>query len=97
MVVQLLRALWHTSTGLQLRGDLPIVGVSGTVQRIAVHTSAHGRCQAKTGTLNYVTNLAGYCKSHRGHSLAFALFLDGPSNSRGTELLGRMVAAIARY
>jgi D-alanyl-D-alanine carboxypeptidase/D-alanyl-D-alanine-endopeptidase (penicillin-binding protein 4) len=96
-VVDLLRELWPTPNGRLLRRDLAVVGVSGTVQHLAVHTPAHGRCQAKTGTLNYVTNLAGYCDSHGGHTLAFALFLDGPSNARSTQLLGRMVAAIARY
>jgi D-alanyl-D-alanine carboxypeptidase len=44
-----------------------------------------------------VTNLAGYCHSRGGHVTAFALFLDGPSNSDGMRLLGRMVAAIAGY
>jgi len=96
-VVDLLRRLWRTPTGALLRRDLAVVGVSGTVQQLAVHTPAHGRCQAKTGTLNYVTNLAGYCEALGGHTLAFALFLDGPSNWRGGQLLGRMIAAIARY
>jgi serine-type D-Ala-D-Ala carboxypeptidase/endopeptidase (penicillin-binding protein 4) len=96
-VVDLLRALWTTPTGAQLRDALPLVGVSGTVRLIGAATPAHGRCIAKTGTLNYVTNLAGYCRSRGGHVLAFALFLDGPDNTRGMLLLGRMVGAIARY
>jgi len=96
-VVDLLRMVWGTATGRLLLAALPVVGVSGTVQRLALHTPAQGRCQAKTGTLNYVTNLAGYCRSRGGHVLAFALFLDGPSNIGGSTLLGRMVAAIARY
>ena len=96
-VVDLLRSVWKTPTGRTLRASLPVVGVNGTVQRIAVGTAAQGRCAAKTGTLNYVTNLAGYCNSSGSHVLAFALFLDGPSNSTSIMLLGRMVAAIARY
>jgi D-alanyl-D-alanine carboxypeptidase/D-alanyl-D-alanine-endopeptidase (penicillin-binding protein 4) len=73
------------------------VGVSGTVRTIATGTAAQGRCIAKTGTLNNVTNLAGYCRSRGHHRLAFALLIDGPSNSDALVLLGRMVAAIARY
>jgi D-alanyl-D-alanine carboxypeptidase/D-alanyl-D-alanine-endopeptidase (penicillin-binding protein 4) len=96
-VVGLLKAIWGTSIGRQLVAALPIVGVTGTVARLAPHTPAHGHCRAKTGTLNYVTNLAGYCSSRSGHVLAFALFLDGPDNFRGTALLGRMVAAVARF
>lgn len=96
-VVQLLRSIWHTAIGDELVAALPVAGVGGTVARIGAHSPAQGRCAAKTGTLDYVTNLAGYCSSRSGHTLAFALFLDGPSNLRGRLLLSRMVAAIARY
>jgi serine-type D-Ala-D-Ala carboxypeptidase/endopeptidase (penicillin-binding protein 4) len=96
-VVDLLRAVWQTPVGRLLAGSLPTVGVSGTVRGLALRTPAQGRCATKTGSLDNVTNLAGYCNSVGGHVLAFALFLDGPDNSKGFTLLGRMVAAIARY
>ncbi len=96
-VVELLRAVWGTPTGEVLKASLPVVGVSGTTRPIAVHTAAQGHCIAKTGSLDYVSNLAGYCNSRGGHTLAFALFVDGPSNGRAFMLIGRMVAAIARY
>jgi serine-type D-Ala-D-Ala carboxypeptidase/endopeptidase (penicillin-binding protein 4) len=96
-VVDLLRDLWRTPFGARLSASLPVVGVSGTVRAIATRTVARGRCIAKTGTLDDVTNLAGYCHSRGHHLLAFALFLDGPTNERAVVLIGRMVAAIARY
>ena len=95
-VVSLLRQIWRTPLGNELSQALPVVGVSGTVERIGVHTPAQGRCIAKTGTLNDVTNLAGYCTNGARHVLAFALFLDGPDNFHGKALLSRMLAAIAR-
>ena len=96
-VVDLLREVWGTPTGQILRDSLPVVGMTGTVQRVGAHTAAQGHCVAKTGTLNYVSNLAGYCDSRGGDTLAFALFLDGPDNSQAFTLIGRMVAAIARF
>ncbi len=96
-VVDLLRDVWRTPVGDVLWNSLPVVGVSGTVQTIATGTPAQGHCVAKTGTLDYVTNLAGYCHSRGGHMLAFALFVDGPSNYRALVLIGRMVAAVAKY
>jgi D-alanyl-D-alanine carboxypeptidase/D-alanyl-D-alanine-endopeptidase (penicillin-binding protein 4) len=96
-VVSLLRQVWRTDIGRVLSTALPVVGVSGTVTRIAVHTAAQGRCVAKTGTLNGVTNLAGYCAARHHHEVAFALFIDGPDNAHALVLLGRMVAAIAQY
>jgi serine-type D-Ala-D-Ala carboxypeptidase/endopeptidase (penicillin-binding protein 4) len=96
-VVDLLRAAWRTPEGDVLEASLPVVGVNGTVQTIGVHTAARGNCIAKTGTLNYVTNLAGYCRRPGHHRLAFALMVDGPSNGAALVLESRMVGAIARY
>jgi serine-type D-Ala-D-Ala carboxypeptidase/endopeptidase (penicillin-binding protein 4) len=95
-VVSLLRQIWRTPIGDELSDALPVVGVSGTVQTIGVHTPAQGRCIAKTGTLNDVTNLAGYCTNGAKHVLAFALFLDGPPNWVAEKTLSQMVGAIAR-
>jgi serine-type D-Ala-D-Ala carboxypeptidase/endopeptidase (penicillin-binding protein 4) len=96
-VVTLLRKLWNTPTGKLLYAALPVVGKQGTVQSIGVHTPATGRCVAKTGTLNNVTNLAGYCHARGGDTVAFALMIDGPSNYSSYVVLSRVVAAIARY
>jgi D-alanyl-D-alanine carboxypeptidase/D-alanyl-D-alanine-endopeptidase (penicillin-binding protein 4) len=95
--VALLRSVFLTPTGRILRDSLPVLGVNGTTRRIGVKTAAQGNCVAKTGTLNYVTNLAGYCHSKGGHQLAFAIFLDGPSNETSIALLTRMAGPIARY
>ena len=96
-VVDLLRKMWNTPTGRILSASMPVVGVSGTVQNIAARTAAQGRCIAKTGTLNYVTNLAGYCTARNHHVLAFALMVDGPGNWTAIQLFDQMVPAIAKY
>jgi D-alanyl-D-alanine carboxypeptidase/D-alanyl-D-alanine-endopeptidase (penicillin-binding protein 4) len=96
-IVDLLRELWHTPVGNELSASLPIVGKEGTVQGVGLKTAAVGRCIAKTGTLNDVTNLAGYCHSRSGRRLAFALMIDGPPNWSAIALEGRMIGAIARY
>ena len=96
-VVDLLKTMWNTPTGRILAASLPVVGVSGTVQGIAAHTAAQGRCIAKTGTLNYVTNLAGYCTAQNHHVLAFALMVDGPGNWTAIQLFDQMVPALAKY
>ncbi|MFZ1994148.1 MAG: D-alanyl-D-alanine carboxypeptidase [Solirubrobacteraceae bacterium] len=96
-VVDLLKEVWGTAVGRVLVGALPTVGKEGTVRGIGLKTAAVGNCAAKTGTLNYVTNLAGYCRSRSGHTLAFALFVDGPDNGTSVLLESRMIGAIARY
>lgn len=96
-IVDLLRAVWHTPAGGQLAAALPTVGREGTVQSLGVKTAARGRCIAKTGTLDFVTNLAGYCQTRTGRRLAFAFFIDGPPNSVAVMLETRMIGAIAGY
>jgi D-alanyl-D-alanine carboxypeptidase/D-alanyl-D-alanine-endopeptidase (penicillin-binding protein 4) len=96
-VVDLLREVWGTPVGRELVSSLPTVGKEGTVRGIGLKTAAVGNCAAKTGTLNFVTNLAGYCHSRSGHTLAFALFVDGPDNGTSVLLESRMIGAIARY
>ena len=96
-VVSLLRKVWATPTGNELYAALPIVGEQGTVQSLGIDTPAAGHCVAKTGTLNGVTNLAGYCRPAGGATLAFALMIDGPANWQSESVLSRAVAAVARY
>jgi len=96
-IVELLRDVWGTPVGEELAASLPVTGVSGTVATIGAHSPAQGRCEAKTGSLTDVTNLAGYCRTKSGQELAFGIFIDGPPNGTGFTLESRMVAAIARY
>jgi D-alanyl-D-alanine carboxypeptidase/D-alanyl-D-alanine-endopeptidase (penicillin-binding protein 4) len=96
-VVELLHKLWNTPIGDLVYAALPVVGKQGTVQSIGVDTPAQNHCVAKTGTLNMVTNLAGYCRARGGADLAFALMIDGPPNSVAFTVLSRVVATIARY
>jgi D-alanyl-D-alanine carboxypeptidase/D-alanyl-D-alanine-endopeptidase (penicillin-binding protein 4) len=96
-VVDLLRAVNGTPVGAELYSALPVVGVSGTVRTIAANTPARRACVAKTGTLNGVTNLAGWCHSRGGKLLAFALFIDGPSNWQALQSISAMVTSIARF
>lgn len=96
-LVDLLRDVWRTPVGRGLAASLPTVGVEGTVQYLGLKTAARGRCIAKTGTLDGVTNLAGYCRTRAGRDVAFALMVDGPSNAAAIPLESRMIGAIARY
>ncbi len=96
-MVQLLTALWHTQLGDQLAATLPTVGVNGTVQGFGLKSPAAHHCIAKTGSLDDVSNLAGYCSTRGGQQLAFAFFIDGPENATGFWLESKMIAAIARY
>jgi D-alanyl-D-alanine carboxypeptidase/D-alanyl-D-alanine-endopeptidase (penicillin-binding protein 4) len=60
-------------------------------------TAAAGRCEAKTGTLHDVSNLAGYCRAADGHTLAFALLMNAVDPTAAQALQDSMTVAVARY
>ncbi|HEX5309738.1 MAG TPA: D-alanyl-D-alanine carboxypeptidase/D-alanyl-D-alanine-endopeptidase [Solirubrobacteraceae bacterium] len=96
-VVTLLATLAHSPLGTTLRKDLAVAGRSGTLSERMRGTAASGRCQAKTGTLNGVSNLAGYCHSASGDILAFAFFNDRIELGKAHTLQDSMAVSLARY
>jgi D-alanyl-D-alanine carboxypeptidase/D-alanyl-D-alanine-endopeptidase (penicillin-binding protein 4) len=96
-VVSLLSAIAHSPLGTTLRGDLAVAGQTGTLSERMRSTPADGRCQAKTGTLNGVSNLAGYCKAADGNILAFAIFNDGIPTETAHVVQDRVAVTLASY
>ena len=56
---------------------LPIAGEDGTLARRLRGTKAQGNVRAKTGTVEGVSTLAGYCTAPNGHILCFAIMNQG--------------------
>ncbi|MBF6620359.1 MAG: D-alanyl-D-alanine carboxypeptidase [Patulibacter sp.] len=75
---------------------LPRAGASGTLARRMRGTAAQGRCRAKTGTINGVSALAGYCTTVSGRELAFAILQNGSSPWSARAFQDRFVAQLAR-
>jgi D-alanyl-D-alanine carboxypeptidase/D-alanyl-D-alanine-endopeptidase (penicillin-binding protein 4) len=96
-VVTLLNEIAHTELGTILRGDLAVAGHTGTLAERMRGSAAEGRCQAKTGTLTGVSNLAGYCAAADGDELAFAFFNDGISTEAAHTLQDNMAITLANY
>lgn len=78
------------------RDSLAVAGRTGTLSNRMRGTAAEGRCQAKTGTINGVTALSGYCKSGSG-LIAFSILMNGVNVDAGRRAQDAMAAAIARY
>jgi D-alanyl-D-alanine carboxypeptidase/D-alanyl-D-alanine-endopeptidase (penicillin-binding protein 4) len=96
-IVELLTQLSHNPLGTTLRKDLAVAGETGTLSERMRDTPASGRCQAKTGTLNGVSNLAGYCQAANGHILAFAFFNDDVELYEAHTIQDNMAITLARY
>lgn len=77
--------------------SLSIAGEDGTLAERMRGTAAQGSCRGKTGTINGVSNVSGYCKS-RGQMVAFSILMNGVSSYDSARWIqDQMVAQIARY
>jgi serine-type D-Ala-D-Ala carboxypeptidase/endopeptidase (penicillin-binding protein 4) len=77
--------------------SLPVAGRTGTLEKRMRNTAAAGRCSAKTGTLNYVSALAGYCRTTGNHLVAFAFLMNGVNVASARKRQDRMTTVIASY
>jgi serine-type D-Ala-D-Ala carboxypeptidase/endopeptidase (penicillin-binding protein 4) len=79
-----------------LHDSLPVAGREGTVADRMRGTAAEGNCQTKTGTLDGVSALSGYCEAG-GHTIAFSILNNSVNIDAAHRSQDRMAAAIARY
>lgn len=78
LLVRLLQYAWERQPMRSvLQSSLPVAGVDGTLEKRMRNTAAQGNVRAKTGTVEGVSSLAGYCTSPEGHTLAFAIINQG--------------------
>jgi serine-type D-Ala-D-Ala carboxypeptidase/endopeptidase (penicillin-binding protein 4) len=80
--------------------SLAVAGRSGTLARRMRGTAAKGRCHAKTGTLNGVSALSGYCfqgAEDADNAVVFSLLMNGVDVNRAHVVQDRMTALMARY
>jgi D-alanyl-D-alanine carboxypeptidase/D-alanyl-D-alanine-endopeptidase (penicillin-binding protein 4) len=80
--------------------SLAVAGRSGTLAHRMRGTAARSRCHAKTGTLNGVSALSGYCfqgAEDADHAVVFSLLMNRVDVNRARLVQDRMAALIARY
>ncbi|MBQ7421313.1 MAG: D-alanyl-D-alanine carboxypeptidase/D-alanyl-D-alanine-endopeptidase [Prevotella sp.] len=78
MEVMLLRYAYHDKAIYgHLLPSLPIAGVDGTLKNRMKGTAAAGNVCAKTGTVEGVSSLTGYCTAPNGHRLCFSIINQG--------------------
>jgi D-alanyl-D-alanine carboxypeptidase/D-alanyl-D-alanine-endopeptidase (penicillin-binding protein 4) len=92
-IIDWLDAAARSSTGSELRSDLPVSCETGTLaDRLCGHATK-GKVQAKTGTLDGVRALSGYTTTKSGRTVTFSILLSGIRNMTAAER--RMDAAVA--
>ena len=85
------------TSGPAFETSLRSPGATARCSTACARSVARDRCKAKTGTLNYVSALAGYCQTTAGSRVAFAFLMNGVNVYGARRLQDRMVSALARY
>ena len=96
-IVRLLAAMAGRPEADAFRASLAAPGEWGTLQHRMSRTAARGACRAKTGTLNGVSALSGYCFDEAGHTVVFSLLENGVCAVCAKRLEDQMVPLLARY
>lgn len=96
-------ALTAAYSDFEVRGDfvasMGIAGEDGTLAHRMIGTPAEGNVRAKTGTVDGSTCIAGYARAANGHTLAFAILMNGVSGKvrRAVRLQDRLGSALASW
>jgi len=98
LLVKVLRYAWQQETVREpFLQALPIAGVDGTLEKRMKETSAEDNVRAKTGTVEGIVSLAGYCISSEGHELCFAIINQGIVRARsGRDFQDRVCIALTQ-
>ncbi|MGH2895970.1 MAG: D-alanyl-D-alanine carboxypeptidase/D-alanyl-D-alanine endopeptidase [Solirubrobacteraceae bacterium] len=94
---QVVTLLQGMSANAQFTASLAVAGETGTLEHEMRGTYAQGRCRGKTGTLHDVSNVVGYCRAKDGHTLAYALMMNGIVPDYAHPIQDRMQVALAKY
>jgi D-alanyl-D-alanine carboxypeptidase/D-alanyl-D-alanine-endopeptidase (penicillin-binding protein 4) len=80
-IVQTLKLMAQTPQAAVYRDSLPAAGVSGTLRRRFLNTTAQGNLQAKTGTLTGASALSGYLDVPGYQPLVFSIMVNQSDQS----------------
>jgi len=95
---QVVTVLQAMATNSVFVNSLAVGGETGTLLHEMNGTTAQGNCRGKTGTLDDVANLAGYCLGADGHTLAFAFMANGIGNPDFVhQVEAGMAVALSKY
>jgi serine-type D-Ala-D-Ala carboxypeptidase/endopeptidase (penicillin-binding protein 4) len=95
-VGRFLRSMERRADHVVFRKSLPLAAREGTLTHRMGGTAAEGNCRAKTGTLNSVSALSGYCRA--GHGLVgFSFLLNSVDVSVAKKAEDKMASLISRY
>jgi serine-type D-Ala-D-Ala carboxypeptidase/endopeptidase (penicillin-binding protein 4) len=95
-VGELLVAMAEGEEAAAFADSLAIAGRDGTLADRMRGTAAENACSGKTGTLDGISALSGYCEAGT-RTIAFSILMNSVSITAAHNAQDRMAAAIARY
>ncbi len=74
--ISLLQIMWEHPLRSYYIESFPLSGVTGTIRKRALGTSAEGNVRAKTGTIGYVRALSGFTWTQSGAPIIFSIMVN---------------------
>ena len=94
--IQVVTVLSKMASNSDFVDSLAVAGQTGTLDGFVVGPSpAYGNCRGKTGTLQYVSNLAGYCTAANGDRLAYAFLMSSINPNNAHPIQGALIEDLA--
>lgn len=86
LLLELLKYMYYNQQKLfeLFYNSLAVAGVDGTLKNRMKNSPAQNNVNAKTGTLNGVSNLSGYVTAKNGHLLTFSILIQNFVNDYST-------------
>jgi len=86
----------YFSYGYRWLESLSIAGIDGTIRRRFQNSSVYGRAWMKTGTIKYVSNIAGYVEGISGEKYVVIILVNSPKSAQyGRTLANRVIEWVA--
>jgi D-alanyl-D-alanine carboxypeptidase/D-alanyl-D-alanine-endopeptidase (penicillin-binding protein 4) len=95
-IVKLLTYASKQPWGAQYANTFPVAGVDGSLIERFTKTSAQGRIQGKTGSLDHVNALSGYLTTAKGERVAFSVLSNNHNitNKHAIETIDSIVQCV---
>jgi len=95
--VSLLQMMWDHPLRSYYIESFPLAGVTGTIRKRALGSSAEGNLRAKTGYIGYVRSLSGYTWTQSGEPIILSLMVNHYTIPTGkvNKLQDRIVAILS--
>lgn len=93
----MLQAAWHSPFAAEFIASMPLVAMDGTMRKRLRNTGVAGNAHIKTGTLNNVRAIAGFCRDGRGNTWVVVAILNHSQPWGASAILDQVLVSLQAH